>query len=93
MWLPGPRDDRVAFPEVLLFFADRKASRALQDVVDLVRVLVGVDLLGLARQETVRVIEEPFGVEEAVFLQLLLRECCTESVMRLASTGGLLFSF
>jgi hypothetical protein len=44
-------DDGVPFAEVLLLVADGEATGAPEDVVDLVRAFVGVDLLGLAGQE------------------------------------------
>jgi hypothetical protein len=64
----------MALAEVPFFLSHGEAARAPQDVVDLVRALVGVDLLGLAGEEAVGVVEEVWRVEDGVLLHLLLGE-------------------
>jgi len=56
--LSGTGDDGLALAEVLFLLAHREVARAPHDVVDLVRTLVGVELLGLAGEEAVGILEE-----------------------------------
>src|SRR5215217_7369190 len=72
--VPGAGDNGVACAEIPLLLSHGEATRTSQDVVDLVRALVGVDLLELAGEEAVCVVEEVRRVEEGVLHHLLLGE-------------------
>ena len=74
MALTGGCHGDLTFSQISLFVSDLKQPSATDHVVNLVRTVMGMRSLHLARLETIEVAEESFGFENPILFHFLLRE-------------------